>query len=49
MINALSTKEKGIHPVHERDLVNVAINLSIYGRKLFTANFTNITNVDELS
>ena len=29
-----------IHPVYERDLVNTAINLSIYGRKLFTENFT---------
>lgn len=49
MINALLTKEKMIHPGYERDLVNTAINLSIYGRKLFTANFTCLTNLDELS
>lgn len=49
MINALLTKEKMIHPVYERDLVNTEINLPIYGRKLFTANFAYLTNVDELS
>lgn len=49
MINALLTKEKMIHPVYERDLVNTEINLSIYGRKLFTANFAYLINVDELS
>lgn len=37
------------HPVYERDLVNTAINLPIYGRKLFTVNFTYLKNVDELS
>lgn len=49
MINALLTREKMSHPAYERDLDNTAINFPIYGRKLFTANFTYKTNVDELS